>query len=145
MTLEMHFPEQDGKPARVRRAVLGPVWHMTTSPPSFRVLAFSATPSETANPGAEHSFCPCCLFTRSMGAFKNHLDQDGFFGIRLFASQNEQGVVQADCRVNGEDWPAGANALRDYALTWDVAGYEFRKQYVIIQTMAPFATTPMDM
>jgi hypothetical protein len=38
--------------------------------------------------------------------------------------------------VNGEDWEKGAQALREYAKTWPPAGYEFRKQYVVLQTLA---------
>jgi hypothetical protein len=42
--------------------------------------------------------------------------------------------VQADCRVNGEDWSAGAEALRAYVTRWPDRGFEFRKQYVVIQS-----------
>jgi hypothetical protein len=40
--------------------------------------------------------------------------------------------MQADCRVNGEDWLAGADALRAYVATWPDRGLETRKQYVLI-------------
>ena len=63
------------------------------------------------------------------------MEDTGFFGIRFFAVRDEQGVTEADCRVNGEDWAVGAEALRKYAATWPGAGYEFRKQYVILHTL----------
>ena len=46
-----------------------------------------------------------------------------------------EGVPAADCRVNGEDWEKGMQALREYARTWPAAGYEFRKQYVVLQSI----------
>ena len=82
----------------------------------------------------EHSFCPCCLFTHSFRAFENVLKDREFHGIRLFASRDADGKIQADCRVNGIDWPAGAAELVRYAQEWPDRGVEYRKQYVCIQT-----------
>jgi hypothetical protein len=120
------FPEKDGAPPRSRRAILGPVAHFMANPPPQ-----PAVPGE----GDEHSFCPCCLLTRTFPAHKQFFEGDGFFGLRFFAARNQNGEPQADCRVNGEDWEPGAEALREYVRTWPGTGYEFRKQYVILQTV----------
>lgn len=124
--MELAFPAKDGKPARVRRAVLGPVAHFVQNPPA----------GAEKNAGGEHPFCPCCLLTRSFEAFKELIEADNFSCLRLFAARDEAGDAQADCRVNGEDWEPGAQALREYAKTWPAAGYEFRKQYVVLQSLA---------
>jgi hypothetical protein len=123
--LEMEFPAKEGMSGRVRRAVLGPVMHYVQAPPS----------QSGENGPEEHSFCPCCLLTKSFQAFKELMEGDGFYCLRLFAARDVQGIPQADCRVNGEDWAKGAEALREYAKTWPEAGYEFRKQYVVLQSI----------
>ena len=46
-----------------------------------------------------------------------------------------KGKAQADCRVNGSDWEKGAEALRHYVATWPEAGFEMRKQYVVLHTI----------
>jgi hypothetical protein len=58
-----------------------------------------------------------------------------FYGIRLFAMRRQDGAAGADCRLNGEDWEPGKNALIDYVNLWPDRGVEFRKQYVILQTL----------
>jgi hypothetical protein len=118
----MSFPAKDGQPARDRRVILGPVMHFMETPPA----------NNTTNEDA-HPFCPCCLLTNSFPAFKELMESDRFGGVRLFAARDEDGTPQADCRVNGDDWEPGAQALREYAKTWPEAGYEFRKQYVVLQ------------
>ncbi|MFO0964731.1 MAG: DUF6348 family protein [Gemmataceae bacterium] len=118
--MEMSFPETEERPARIRRAILGPVAHFMSKPPKI-----------AAN--EEHPFCPCCLLTNSFQTFEQFITGDGFFGLRLFAGRDEQGAPQADCRVNGEEYEPGKEALRGYARTWPAAGYEFRKQYVVLQ------------
>jgi hypothetical protein len=125
MTMEMAFPAKDDKPARVRRAVLGPVAHFMQAPPS----------KSEENVAEEHPFCPCCLLTRSFEAFREFIEGDAFYCLRLFAARDAEGTPQADCRVNGDDWASGAEALRNYAKTWPEAGYEFRKQYVVLQSI----------
>lgn len=117
-TMEMTFPAKDGRPERVRRAVLGPVAHMAENPPDGP---------------EEHPFCPCCLLTNSFEAFRSLIEGDAFYGLRLFVLRDGDGKPAADCRVNGDDWETGAEALRSYARTWRPAGYEFRKQYVVLQ------------
>jgi len=119
--MEMTFPAKDGKPELVRRAVLGPVTHM------------SQTPTDAAEGHAP--VCPCCLLTNSFEAFRELMGGDAFYGLRLFALRDGDGNPGADCRVNGDDWEKGAQALRAYAHTWPAAGYEFRKQYVVLQTV----------
>jgi hypothetical protein len=122
MVWELEFPSKDGKPARFRRAVLGPPAHLVQNP--------------RQNENEEHPFCACCLLTHSFPAFKDLIEGDTFVGIRLFAMRNAEGDAEADCRVNGKDWPPGAAALREYVKTWPQAGFEFRKQYVVVQTVA---------
>ena len=123
--LEMTFPAKDGKPARARRAILGPVSHFRHEPP----------PTVEDEAADEHPFCPCCLLTKSFEAFRELIEGDGFYCLRLFALRDADEVPGADCRVNGEDWEKGAQALREYARTWPAAGYEFRKQYVVLQSI----------
>ena len=122
--LEMTFPADD-RPARVRRAILGPVAHVVQNPP--------ARPE--GNGSEEHPFCPCCLLTNSFEAFRELIEGDGFYGLRLFAMRSPEGAPEADCRVNGEDWERGAQALREYVHTWPEAGFEFRKQYVVLRSI----------
>jgi hypothetical protein len=68
-------------------------------------------------------------------AFEEHIKGDSFYGIRLFASRDQDGRVEADCRVNGIDFPAGEAALLKYAETWPDRGFEMRKQFVAIRTL----------
>lgn len=107
---------------RFRQVILGPVAHLATNPPPKKKEA--------------HPFCPCCLFTESMDAFHDVLQTDQFLGVRLFASRDQLGVQAADCRVNGEDFPAALPALTAYVEKWPQRGLEFRKQYVVIRTVS---------
>jgi hypothetical protein len=120
--MEMISPATEGKPQRIRRAILGPVAHFMEKPPA----------RAEDDP---HPFCPCCLLTNTFEAFRELLESDGFHGLRFFAARDAQGQPQADCRVNGEDLEPGAVALRKYVGTWPTAGFEFRKQYVVLQTV----------
>lgn len=120
---EMEFPASADHPARHRRAVLGPVAHFIAS-------GLHATGAYVEG---QHAFCPCCLLTRSGDAFKPLIQGADTAAIRLFAAREADGTPLADCRVNGEDFPEGAEALRKYATTWPAtASYEFRKQYVLL-------------
>jgi hypothetical protein len=121
--LELKMPATDSRPERVRRAVLGPVAHFMSKPP----------PSGGAD--EEHPFCPCCLLTQSIEAFQDYLRGDTTCCLRLFAARDEHGKPQADCRVNGAPYDAGVDALSNYASTWPSAGFEFRKQYVVIHNL----------
>jgi hypothetical protein len=38
-------------------------------------------------------------------------------------------------RDESADWEPGAAALREYVKTWSGAGYEFRKQYVVLHSL----------
>jgi hypothetical protein len=125
--LQMDLPEREGRPAKRRRAILGPVAHYRQHPPAAAAAAPAGADEQ------EHDFCPCCLLTHTYQAYQPLLEADGFYGIRFFAMRNEEGEPMADCRVNGEDHEAGAAALRDYVRTWPQAGVEFRKQYVVLQ------------
>ena len=135
-TLEMEFPEKEGNPAYSRRAILGPVTHVVQRP---QVIPEPKAPTvEGAIQGEHcggHEFCPCCLLTNSFEAFRNLIESSSFYGLRLLALRDENGNPQADCRVNGIDWDAGADALRSYVATWPAAGFESRKQYVVLQTI----------
>jgi hypothetical protein len=118
--MSMKFPADETRAAsRNRRVVLGPPAHLA---------------EKRDEDDDEHPFCPCCLFTNSFEAFKPLLDSDGLYGLRLFAMRNEEGLAEADCRVNGEDFAPGKAALIKYAQSWPQRGFEFRKQYVILQT-----------
>jgi hypothetical protein len=135
--LEMSLPAKNGRPARFRRAVLGPVMHVKAKPSPPEVeIASAASPNEAESVNDEHPFCPCCLLTRSMKTFQRIVDESGIFGLRFFAARDAEGTSQADCRVNGDDWVAGAEALREYVRTWPGAGVEFRKQFVVLQSVA---------
>jgi len=133
--LEMAFPAEDGAPARVRRAILGPVMHYMASP-SANNEGSSRTADALGQEGDAHPFCPCCLLTRSFEAFRELVVGDAVYGLRLYAMRDAEGTPQADCRVNGDDWEKGAQALRDYVKTWPDAGFEFRKQYVVLHSVA---------
>jgi len=137
-TLKMEFPEKDGKPAYSRRAVLGPPTHtyFVRDPRTIPERKKSGD-SETQGEYCEgHDFCPCCLLTHSFEAFRELIEGNGSYALRLFAMRDVNGNNLADCRVNGTDWDAGADALRRYVATWPEAGIELRKQYVVLQTTA---------
>ena len=85
---------------------------------------------------SEHPPCPCCLFTKTVEAFRPLVSSTGFQAVRLYAARDQHGRPIADCRVNGEDYPEGKKALIEYARTWKPAGVESRKQYVLIQNRA---------
>lgn len=133
MSMRMEFGGDDGTPRRERRIVFGPVAHFG------RAHADEADEAAAREDGDDdgHGFCPCCLFTNSLDAFRPLLEDRGVFALRLFASRDHQdGECQADCRVNGEDWPQGLDGLCAYAASWPTAPeqtLEFRKQYVIVQ------------
>jgi hypothetical protein len=131
MAMEMKFPAEGERPPRVRRLVLGPVMHFRSNPPPPQ------TPKEAGEPGegSEHDFCPCCLLMQSFEPFKSLVEGDGFHGIRLYATRDENGETAADCRIDGEDFEAGKAALRAYVARWPQAGVEFRKQYVVVQSL----------
>jgi hypothetical protein len=132
----MSFPEKDGRPAYTRRVILGPIAHLVQNP---TVHADKSTPGSgedvEGDGDDEHDFCPCCLLTRSFEAFTPLIEDSGVYGLLLFAARDADGASQADCRVNGDDWEKGAQALRQYVTTWPDAGYEFRKQYVVLHTL----------
>lgn len=124
--LDFQLPATEQRHAELhRRIVLGPPVHVASKA------------ADTA--GEEHPFCPCCLYTNSYEAFRALLESEGFYGIRLFAMRGADGIVKADCRVNGEDWPAGVEALVRYGESWPQRGFEFRKQYVCLQTVSAAA------
>ena len=82
-------------------------------------------------------FCPCCLFTNSMEAFDEQIkDTSQNYAIRLFAMKNPDGKIDADCRINGEEYPQAEKYLKNYTKTWKKCDImKFRKQYVIIRNV----------
>ncbi|HEU4779993.1 MAG TPA: DUF6348 family protein [Steroidobacteraceae bacterium] len=111
---------------------------MTAKPDRRVVLGPPVRMAQKTDPlPGDHDFCPCCLFTSSIGAFEGLVNDEAFFGIRLFVSRDTEGHIEADCRVNGVDRPEGAAALARYAQSWPDRGFEYRKQYVCIQTREP--------
>jgi hypothetical protein len=107
---------------RERRIVLGPFSHFMSEPPE----------AGTAAAEEAEKFCPCCLFSSADEALMPLIESGGTVGLRLFASLTPDGPM-ADCRVNGNDHPEAAEALRRYAAGWLPKGeFEFRKQYVVI-------------
>jgi hypothetical protein len=118
--MDMSLPADATRPIRVRRTVLGPVGSMQQK----------QSPQQADEPHS--SSCPCCMLTNSFEAFQPYLRGDGFFAIRLFAMRNEKGAPQADCRINGDEYEPGKEALLKYVDKWPQRGIEFRKQYVII-------------
>ena len=120
--MELSIAATAAAPARQRRIILGPVAHLAQHR------------DEPAGGDQPHSSsCACCLLTNSWQAFKPYIEGDGFYGIRLFGMRDENGVPQADCRINGEEFEPGKAALRKYVERWPKRGFEFRKQYVILQ------------
>ncbi len=127
----MTFPAKDGRPARVRRAVLGNVAYFAKYP-----SAGGPTCDQNAEGEGDHPFCNCCFLTRNFEAFRSQLEGEGCFGIRFYALRDEDGTPGADCRINGEDYAPGMEALRSYVESWPGSGFEFRKQYVLLHTGA---------
>ena len=129
MSMEMKFPLDGAEAQRTRRVVFGPAGHYVSVAPQH---------------AEEHPFCPCCLLTQNLEVFRSVLESDETVGIRLFASRDENGDVAADCRVNGDDFPEGAEQLKNYAQSWPpVTGLEFRKQYVIVQSVPASESAPV--
>jgi hypothetical protein len=117
----VELPATRSLPARKRQVIFGP---------PVRAVARGTDESNE-----EHEYCPCCLFTHSMGAFQKQLEGNEFYGVRLYASRNTKGGVEADCRVNGVDWDSGKTALKKYVKKWSDRGFELRKQFVAIRTL----------
>jgi len=134
--LRMTVPEKDGGPGYSRRAVLGPVTHFAENPQKYEEQKTPEKQINVPQNNCEHNeFCPCCLLTNSFETFKELFETDTFYGLRLYAARDQNGVPKADCRVNGNDWEKGAEALRKYVSTWPAAGAEFRKQYIVLHTV----------
>ena len=127
----IHYSFDDEQGSYHRQVLLGPCVHQQTQP--------SAEP-ESCEDG--HVFCPCCLFTRSIEGFQQPLRSREFVGLRMYVARDEQGEVQADCRINGHDYADALPQLMAYARTWPERGFEIRKQYVVIRNPVPPVQAP---
>jgi hypothetical protein len=126
-TMVTTFPATEHATALKRRAVLGPVAYW----------AAESEPDRGDAASEEHApFCSCCFLTRCYEAFEDLLRANDTFAIRFYALRKPGAAPGADCRVNGIDHERGAEALRRYALTWPERGFEFRKQYVVVHSLA---------
>lgn len=125
--MNMAFPTNsthtEETPSR-RRVLFGPVSHYATNPQALE-----------KNTEEEHAFCPCCLFTNTVDAFRDLLQDEEVHMIRLYAARDGEGNPMADCRINGEDYALGHAALLKYVDTWSDQGLEFRKQLVMLQPL----------
>lgn len=121
---------EPGLPERWRRILMGPTQYTGAPPPS---IAADAGEEEHA-PG-----CSCCFFTRLHPVIKPLIEAKGFVALRAFSMRDENGEAAADCRVNGEDFEAGAKALREYASERPGGHFEWRKQLIVIQDCHPSA------
>ena len=72
-----------------------------------------------------------------MEAFDEQIkDTSQNYAIRLFAMKNPDGKIDADCRINGEEYPQAEKYLKNYTKTWKKCDImKFRKQYVIIRNV----------
>jgi hypothetical protein len=120
MFLNFTLPAGGVEGERIRRVVLGPAARFGIHLP----------PEDE-----EHPFCACCLLTKNLQGFQSFIEATHPYGIRFYVMRDQSGNVIADCRVNGEDWPTGAQALVNYGKTWPGEGFEYRKQYVLIHTV----------
>ena len=132
-SLGLGYTDESTGEAYQRQVVLGPTAHYQQQPPQEHAHGSQQHADDGDNSDDDHDFCPCCLFTNSMEAFTDLLKGREFLGVRLYAARDSQGEVSADCRVNGEDYPAALPYLQAYAQSWPQAGLEFRKQYVVIR------------
>jgi len=129
--IEMEFPASGEHPQYRRIVFLGPVLHLGIE-----------QAKEGASEEQHPSSCPCCLLTNTFEAFQSQLKAETrSFAIRLFAMRDDEGRIQADCRINGEDYEPGKAALTVYAAEWPDRGFESRKQYVVITAHREMAAT----
>ena len=131
-TLEMTIP-MDGTHL-TRRIILGPISHAHV-PLDNQSIKTPADVASRDSSDQDHSFCPCCLFTKSATAFNEQIRSTEYLGIRLLAARGGDAAPVADCRINGREHEPGRSALCTYAATWPSAKYEMRKQYIILQTV----------
>lgn len=119
--MNMSFPNHNNEQSQRRRVLFGPVSHYAIHPQELE-----------QNTEEEHAFCPCCLFTNTIDAFRDLLQSQEIHMIRFYAARDSEGTPMADCRINGEDYAPGHAALLKYVHTWPNQGLEFRKQLVML-------------
>ncbi len=113
--LKLEAPSRSG--ARV--VVQGPVGRLAA-----REVDYSKT--------GHDPYCPCCFTTQSLEALKGHLQEHEVYAVRFIADRSARGKVKAICRINGTDFPEGAQAIRAFAEGWPNARGESRNQFVVI-------------
>jgi hypothetical protein len=118
-SLCMRMDISDSNAQLYRRVMLGPIQY----------YGMSYIQESNEHP----SFCKCCLFTKNMETFMPLIQSSDFYAVRLFVARSENNEFSADCRINGEDWDAGKQALLTLAQTWKGSGLTFQKQYIVIQ------------
>jgi hypothetical protein len=124
LAMEMTFPDSAKAPERKRRVVFGP---------ATRRVPATMGPEQQDDPA--HPFCDCCLFHGCADTLRAQIEGDGLFGIRMFVARSADGSLAADCRVNGQDYSPGQEALIAYAKTWPGEWLDIRKQYVVIHSL----------
>ena len=103
---------------RSRKIFLGPVMHLRKN---------------KNNEKEEHPFCQCCFITNNFQNFEKYLKDSNFYGIRMYSFRDQDGQINADCRINGFDHELGKKSLIEYVKTWPDLGFEVRKQYVVLK------------
>ena len=122
--LKKIFPAKNGSPQLTRRLTFGqPLWLVTGE-------QHDVTARELSD--EEHDYCHCCLFSKNIKTFAPLFESNSYICLLLFAARDPNGYAESDCRINGEDFPEGKQALSEYVATWPHRGFEARKQFVIL-------------
>lgn len=117
LVLQIAVPRKNGKGARKRRLILGPL----------EVRSYSSDRQ------ANRPSCNACLLARCLDNLTDVLDSDQLACLRLFACRDQFQQPGSDCRINGEEFPQAQASLTSYAESWTGNGFETMKQYVILQ------------
>jgi hypothetical protein len=81
----------------------------------------------------EQGCCPTCLMTGALTALDEELVQRSAFCVRVFANKGPDAHIEADCTLNGRDFPAGRAGVEMMAAKWELqpGDQEMRRQYMI--------------
>lgn len=124
MEFMQEMPKKDSAGKRTRRLLLGPLQHD------------QAEAAPVPEEGEHAADCPCCLLFKNEKAFTPLLESDDFIALRLYALRTEDGQALADCRINGVPWTPGKAALERYVASWPGKGFAYRRQYIVVHTLA---------